>query len=174
MPLARPPELAFQEHIAAFLVREHKYGVLEQGDITDTENFIVEDHLWAFLNDTQSETVKKLAEDYGTDARDEVFRALYQAWLRYQVLLFPPQELPPAQQVAFARQFGEVIDILPALAAEADPLVPLHGLPRHGAGGSDANLVEQGEFSCHGAGPHLRESRFAPGSGARENRQNRP
>ena len=76
MPLKLPPELAFQQHIAAFLVREHKYGVLEQADITDTENFIVEDHLWAFLNDTQPETVKKLAEDYGTDARDEVFRAL--------------------------------------------------------------------------------------------------
>src|SRR6185312_1399494 len=76
MPLTRAPELAFQEHIAAFLIREHKYGVLEQVEITDTENFIVEDHLWAFLNDTQHETVRKLAEDYGTDARDEVFRAL--------------------------------------------------------------------------------------------------
>ena len=49
---------------------------LEQSDITDTEHFIVEDHLWAFLNDTQSETIKTLAEDYGADARDEVFRAL--------------------------------------------------------------------------------------------------
>src|SRR5207253_3999249 len=76
MPLTSPPELVFQKHIAAFLVREHKYGLLEQADISDTENFIVEDHLWAFLNDTQPETVKKLAEDYGTDARDEVFRAL--------------------------------------------------------------------------------------------------
>src|SRR6266536_1281014 len=76
MPLKEPPELTFQKHIAAFLVREHKYGVLEQADITDTENSIVEDHLRAFLNDTQSETVKKLAEDYGIDARDEVFRAL--------------------------------------------------------------------------------------------------
>ncbi len=71
-----PPEITFQNHIADFLIREHKYGALEQTDITDTENFIVEDHLWAFLNDTQPETVKKLAEDYGTDARDEVFRAL--------------------------------------------------------------------------------------------------
>ncbi|HCI12484.1 MAG TPA: type I restriction endonuclease subunit R [Gallionellaceae bacterium] len=35
-----------------------------------------EDHLWTFLADTQSETIRKLAEDYGTDARDEVFRAL--------------------------------------------------------------------------------------------------
>jgi type I restriction enzyme R subunit len=72
----KPPELSFQEHIAAFLVREHKYGVLEQGDITDTEHFIAEDQLWAFLRATQSDTLKKLADDYGTDAREEVFRAL--------------------------------------------------------------------------------------------------
>ena len=39
---------------------------------------------------------------------DDVFRALYQAFLRYQVLLFPPQDVPPARQVAFARRFGEV------------------------------------------------------------------
>ena len=39
---------------------------------------------------------------------DDVFRALYQAFLRYQVLLFPPRDLPPARQVSFARRFGEV------------------------------------------------------------------
>jgi taurine dioxygenase len=38
----------------------------------------------------------------------EMFRAIYRAFLRYQVLLFPPQALPPSQQVAFGRQFGEV------------------------------------------------------------------
>ena len=38
----------------------------------------------------------------------EVFRALYAAFLRYQVLLFPPNDLPPGAQVAFARHFGEV------------------------------------------------------------------
>jgi len=76
MALKRPPELTFQDHIANFLVREHKYSVLDQIDITDTENFIVQDHLWAFLNNPQHETVKKLAEDYGTDAREEVFRDL--------------------------------------------------------------------------------------------------
>jgi alpha-ketoglutarate-dependent 2,4-dichlorophenoxyacetate dioxygenase len=42
------------------------------------------------------------------DMDDEVFRAVYQAFLRYQVLLFPPQDLPPGRQVAFARRFGEV------------------------------------------------------------------
>ena len=72
----KAPELTFQQHIADFLVREHKYGVLEQSDITDTEHFIAEDQLWAFLNATQADTLKKLTDDYGTDARDEVFRAL--------------------------------------------------------------------------------------------------
>ena len=39
---------------------------------------------------------------------DEIFAGIYQAFLRYQVLLFPPQALPPADQVAFARRFGPV------------------------------------------------------------------
>jgi type I restriction enzyme R subunit len=85
MPKKKPPELTFQDHIAAFLIGEHKYGVLEQADITDTENCIAEDNLWAFLNDTQAETIKKLASDYGTDARDEFFKAL-QAELRHTPL----------------------------------------------------------------------------------------
>jgi type I restriction enzyme R subunit len=76
MAKRKPPELTFQKHIGAFLIREHHYGVLEHADITDTEHFIAEDQLWAFLQDTQQETIKKLADDYGIDARDEVFRAL--------------------------------------------------------------------------------------------------
>src|SRR3981081_3865420 len=46
----------------------------------------------------------KLADEMS----DELFRAIYQAFLRYQVLLFPPQDVPPGRQVAFARRFGEV------------------------------------------------------------------
>src|SRR5437870_5583675 len=76
MPKRKPPELKFQEHIADFLVREHQYGVLEQGDITDAKHFIVEDLLGAFLQDTQPETIKRLDADYGTEAGDELFRAL--------------------------------------------------------------------------------------------------
>lgn len=71
----KAPELTFQQHIADYLVREHGYGVLEQSDITDTEHFIAEDHLWAFLKATQADTLKRLEDDYGTDARDEVFKA---------------------------------------------------------------------------------------------------
>ncbi len=35
MPRKKAPELTFQQHLATFLVREHGYGVLEQGEITD-------------------------------------------------------------------------------------------------------------------------------------------
>jgi type I restriction enzyme R subunit len=72
----KAPELTFQKHIADYLVREHKYAVLEQSDITDTEHFIGEDQLWAFLKASQADTLKKLVDDYGTDAREEVFKAL--------------------------------------------------------------------------------------------------
>jgi type I restriction enzyme R subunit len=68
--------LTFQQHIADFLVKVHKYGVLEQSDISDTEHFIAEDQLWAFLTATQADKQKKLRDDYGSDAREEVFRAL--------------------------------------------------------------------------------------------------
>ncbi len=76
MARKKAPELTFQQHIADYLVREHGYGVLEQSDITDTEHFIAEGNLWSFLKATQADTLKKLADDYGTDARDEVFKAL--------------------------------------------------------------------------------------------------
>lgn len=76
MARKKAPELNFQEHIASYLIREHRYAVLEQGEITDREHFIAEDHLWAFLQATQKETLEKLAADYGTDARDEIFKTL--------------------------------------------------------------------------------------------------
>ncbi len=72
----KPPELTFQRHVADFLVREHRYGVLEQSDITDTEHWIAEDRLWEFLTATQADALKQLGDDYGTDARAEVFKAL--------------------------------------------------------------------------------------------------
>lgn len=72
----KPPELTFQQHVSDFLTREHGYGQLEQAEIVDPEHFIAEDHLWAFLRATQADLLKKLADSYGTDARDEVFKAL--------------------------------------------------------------------------------------------------
>ncbi len=42
------------------------------------------------------------------DVDDAVFPAIYQAFLEGQMLLFRGQDLPPGDQVAFARRFGEV------------------------------------------------------------------
>lgn len=41
MARKKPPELTFQKHIADYLVREQKYAVLEQSDITETGLIIV-------------------------------------------------------------------------------------------------------------------------------------
>ncbi len=76
MARKRQPEINFQQHIADYLVREHRYGVLEQSEITDSEHCIAEDQLWAFLKATQAEQLQNLTDDYGTDARDEVSCAL--------------------------------------------------------------------------------------------------
>lgn len=70
------PEKQFQKHIADFLVREHKFAVLTQDEITDTEFYFAEDHLWAFLKATQAETLERLEVDYGSDTRDEIFKTL--------------------------------------------------------------------------------------------------
>ena len=46
--------------------------------------------------------------DLAARLTDDTFAAIYQAFLRYQVLLFPPQDVPPGRQVELARRFGEV------------------------------------------------------------------
>ena len=50
------------------------------------------------------------------------FEAVYQALLRYQVLLFGPLDLPPGRQVEFAQRFGEVqIHVMNQYHADAYP-----------------------------------------------------
>ena len=46
--------------------------------------------------------------DVGRGVDDAGFAAIYSAFLRYRVLVFPPQELAPGRQVDFARRFGQV------------------------------------------------------------------
>lgn len=70
------PELRFQNHVADFLARKHQFRALEQAEITDAEFAIAEGELWAFLQDTQADTLARLAEDYTLDPREEIFRAL--------------------------------------------------------------------------------------------------
>ena len=68
------------------------------------------------------------------DIENDVFRAIYQAFLRYQVLLFGPQDLPPGSQVDFGRQFGEVqIHVMNQYHADGYPeLYRLSNLDEHG------------------------------------------
>ncbi len=46
--------------------------------------------------------------DLAAGVDDAVFAGVYAAFLRYQVLLFRGQDLPPARQVEFGRRFGEL------------------------------------------------------------------
>ena len=81
MKKSKSPELDFQDHIAERLLacfkdEALKYSSLEQSEITDTENFIAEDVLWAFVTASQPEAVKSVEENYGSDTRDEFFKSL--------------------------------------------------------------------------------------------------
>ena len=46
--------------------------------------------------------------DMTREMDEATFGAIHRAFLRFQVLLFPPHDLPPARQVALGRRFGEV------------------------------------------------------------------
>ena len=72
--------------------------------------------------------------DLTRDISEELFGALYRAFLRYQVLLFPPQDLSPARQVAFGRRFGELqIHVMNQYHADGHPeLYRLSNLDEHG------------------------------------------
>jgi len=72
--------------------------------------------------------------DLAQDLSEDLFGALYRAFLRYQVLLFPPQDLSPARQVAFGRRFGELqIHVMSQYHADGHPeLYRLSNLDEHG------------------------------------------
>ncbi len=52
--------------------------------------------------------VEIIGVDLARGVDDALFAAIYDAFLRHQVLLFGEQDLPPGRQVEFARHFGEV------------------------------------------------------------------
>jgi taurine dioxygenase len=72
--------------------------------------------------------------ELSADMDEALFRALYQAFLRYQVLVFPPHDVPPGSQVAFARRFGEVqVHVMNQYHADGYPeLYRLSNLDRNG------------------------------------------
>ena len=68
-------------------------------------------------------SLQPLPKSFGaivTDVRlaeidDNTFDTLYQAWLKYALLIFPGQHLSDAQQMAFARRFGDLVKGLEAV-----------------------------------------------------------
>ncbi len=70
------PEKKFQRHVCKYFLKKHSFALLEDADITDRHYYIAEDHLIGFLRKTQKETFKKLEENYGTDAGQEIMLAL--------------------------------------------------------------------------------------------------
>ena len=93
-------------------------------------------HRWPF--DVRPLTKKLGAEIIGVDLARGVgaalFRSIHQAFLKYQVLLFGTQDLPPGRQVEFARHFGEVqIHVMNQYHADGHPeLYRLSNLDENG------------------------------------------
>ncbi|HEU4351759.1 MAG TPA: TauD/TfdA family dioxygenase [Burkholderiales bacterium] len=87
--------------------------------------------------------------DLTRDISDELFGALYRAFLRYQVLLFPPQDLSPARQVAFGRRFGELqVHVMNQYHADGYPeLYRLSNLDEHG--GPSGRHPDKGTLAWH-------------------------
>ena len=93
----------------------------------------------------------------GVDER--TFDAVYQALLRYQVLLFGPFDLPPGRQVEFARRFGEVqIHVMNQYHAEAYPeLYRLSNLDAQG--NPNGRHPDKGTLAWHTDGSWQRADR---------------
>jgi taurine dioxygenase len=78
------------------------------------------------------------AEIIGVDLTEGVdqalFRAIYEAFMKHQLLLFGTQDLPPGRQVEFARHFGQVqIHVMNQYHADEFPeLYRLSNLDQHG------------------------------------------
>lgn len=89
---------------------------------------------------------------------NDVFRALYSAFLRYQVLLFPSQDVAPARQVALARRFGEVqIHVMNQYHGDGFPeLYRLSNLDEHG--NPTGRHPDKGTLAWHTDGSWRRRS----------------
>ena len=72
--------------------------------------------------------------DLSKDIDPSLFRAIYDAFLQHQVLLFSSGDLSPARQVALARHFGEVqVHVMNQYHADGFPeLYRLSNLDEHG------------------------------------------
>lgn len=69
-------ETLFQEHICQFLETEHDYKSLAKDLLPDQEHHIIEPLLLDFIKSTQAEKFSELEQNYGSDAEQEIIKAL--------------------------------------------------------------------------------------------------
>ena len=69
-------EILFQDHICAFLEKEHEYKVLSKDDFNDKEYHIIEKDLIAFVTATQADKYAEIEENYKADTNKEIIKAL--------------------------------------------------------------------------------------------------
>jgi type I restriction enzyme R subunit len=68
-------ETLFQDHLCAFLAKEHQYETFEASRLNNA-NHIIEKDLIAFIRNTQPNKYQELQDNSGTDADREVIKAL--------------------------------------------------------------------------------------------------
>jgi alpha-ketoglutarate-dependent taurine dioxygenase len=78
------------------------------------------------------------------DVDEPTFRALYDAWLEYALLIFPAQHLTHPQQIAFAKRFGPLEFEMAALSN-----VKSDGTLRREADNDDMMKVLKGNMGWH-------------------------
>ncbi|MBL1219060.1 MAG: type I restriction endonuclease subunit R [Planctomycetes bacterium] len=69
-------EILFQDHICAFLEKEHEYNELTKDDFNDMEYHIIEKDLVSFITATQADKYAEIEENYKTDTNKEIIKAL--------------------------------------------------------------------------------------------------
>lgn len=69
-------EILFQDHICAFLEKEHEYKVLSKDEFNDKDYHIIEKDLIAFVTATQADKYAEIEENYKTDTNKEIIKAL--------------------------------------------------------------------------------------------------
>ncbi len=69
-------ETLFQQHICQFLEAEHGYQSLDKDALPNQTDHIIEPALLAFIKTTQADKLAELARDYGSDAEQEIIKAL--------------------------------------------------------------------------------------------------
>ncbi len=72
-------ETLFQDHICQFLETEHRFKALDKTLLPNQTDHIIEPLLLAFIKNTQAEKFAELARDYGSDAEQEIIKALKNA-----------------------------------------------------------------------------------------------